>query len=48
MQASSSGAKHGGAACGPCAKEQKKHGVYNVTGVQEKYGGHGRNFPKQE
>lgn len=45
-QASSSGAKHGGAACGPCSIAQVEAGVVNVTGVQVKVGGNGRRFPK--
>jgi RHS repeat-associated protein len=45
QQASSSGAKHGGAACGPCDQKQRDAGVTNVTGVQEKAGGTGRNTP---
>lgn len=46
VQASSSGAKHGGAACGPCSIAQVEAGVVNVTGVQVKVGGNGRRFPK--
>ncbi|SDP74376.1 RHS repeat domain-containing protein [Selenomonas ruminantium] len=46
VQASSSGAKHGGAACKECAEAQMKNGVRNATGIQEKFGGEGRRFPK--
>ncbi len=47
VQASSSGAKHGGAACGPCSIAQADAGAINVTGVQEIVGGKGRIFPKK-
>lgn len=43
VQASSSGANHGGAACGPCSEVQANAGVINVTGVQRGAGGEGRN-----
>lgn len=46
VQASSSSAKHGGAACKECAEAQMKNGVRNAMGVQEKFGGEGRLFPK--
>ena len=44
VSASSSGAGHGGAACGPCNEALNAAGVYNITGVQEDAGGTGRNF----
>jgi RHS repeat-associated protein len=45
QQASSGGANHGGAACDKCNGAQQKADVQNVTGVQEKHGGTGRNIP---
>lgn len=47
VQASSSGAKHGGAACGPCSEAQKAANVKNITGIQVKAGGKGRIYPKK-
>ena len=47
VQASSSGAGHGGAACAPCSQAQVEAGVINVTGIQETAGGKGRNFEKK-
>ena len=42
VQASSSGAGHGGAACAECTQAQQDAGVRNATGVQQKAGGLGR------
>jgi RHS repeat-associated protein len=44
QQASSSGAKHGGAACPPCHQAQQDAGVENVTGSQPP-NGTGRHIP---